>query len=79
MVFSNGNGQLAETSSIGFVQAWLRRRNFHNFQQKFANYGGADILLLSREDMIQIGQEQPAIHVAECIRLYNAIIRLAKK
>lgn len=76
--YCNGNGQLAETSSIGFVQAWLRRRNFHNFQQKFANYGGADILLLSREDMIQIGQEQPAIHVAECIRLYNAIISPSK-
>ena len=51
------------------------RRDVHNFQQKFANYSGPDILMLSREDMIQIGLEQPAIHIAECIRLYNAIKR----
>lgn len=68
-----GAGNITENSTIGFVQAWLRRRNFHNFQQKFANYSGPDILMLSREDMIQIGLEQPTIHIAECIRLYNAI------
>ena len=34
--------------------------------------------MLSREDMIQIGLEQPTIHIAECIRLYNAINRYSQ-
>ena len=77
-IFSSGNGSITASSTIAFVQAWLRRNNFHNFQQKFANYCGNDILMLSREDIIQIGRGPPAIHLAESIRLHNAINSAAR-
>jgi len=68
------NGQLSELSSVSFVQQWLRRKSFHNFQSKFANFSGQDMLFMKREDYIQIGSEQPhKASMAECIRLYNAV------
>ena len=51
------NGQLTELSSVNFVQQWLRRKSFHNFQSKFANFSGQDMLFMKREDFIQIGLE----------------------
>jgi len=98
---------LSETSSVNFVQQWLRRKSFHNFQSKepinlhdctsycmnhtvwyilynlyilhrikFANFSGQDMLILQREDFIQIGQEGPGyMSIAECIRLFNAVRR----
>ena len=59
---------------MSFVQQWLRRKSFHNFQSKFANFSGQDMLFMKREDYIQIGSEQPhKASMAECIRLYNAV------
>ncbi|CAG5100282.1 Oidioi.mRNA.OKI2018_I69.XSR.g16930.t1.cds [Oikopleura dioica] len=72
-----GVGNITHSSSVGFVQAWLKRRNFHAFTQKFANFSGSDLLSLSREDMLQIGLAPPQIHVAEVIRLHNAIMNPA--
>ena len=65
----------ADAPQSQFFQAWLKRRNFHAFTQKFANFSGSDLLSLSREDMLQIGVAPPQIHVAEVIRLHNAIMK----
>ena len=45
--------------------------------KKFANFSGQDMLILQRDDFIQIGQEGPGYPnpIAECIRLYNAVRR----
>ena len=56
------NGQLMETSSVNFVQQWLRRKSFHNFQSKFANFSGQDMLFMKREDFIQIGLEVKRVY-----------------
>lgn len=66
---------ITENSTVSFVQQWLRLKKFHNFQSKFANFSGQDMLILQRDDFIQIGQEGPGYPnpIAECIRLYNAV------
>jgi len=74
---NSGVGNITHSSSVGFVQSWLKRRNFHAFTQKFASFSGSDVLSLSREDMLQIGLAPPQIHVAECIRLHNALMNPA--
>jgi len=72
---SSSSLYITENSSVSFVQQWLRLKKFHNFQSKFANFSGQDMLILQRDDFIQIGQEGPGYPnpIAECIRLYNAV------
>jgi len=52
-------------------------RQYFWMNKKFANFSGQDMLILQRDDFIQIGQEGPGYPnpIAECIRLYNAVRR----
>lgn len=47
--------------------AWLRASRFNAFESTFASFSASDILLLSREDLIQI------CGVADGIRLFNTL------
>ncbi|KAK0153513.1 Transcription factor CP2 [Merluccius polli] len=49
------------------AQQWLHRNRFSTFSRLFANFSGADLLKLTREDVIQI------CGPADGIRLFNAL------
>ena len=61
----------------GTDRAVIRLDNIFEWIKKFANFSGQDMLILQRDDFIQIGQEGPGYPnpIAECIRLYNAVRR----
>ena len=54
-----------------------QQKQYFWMNKKFANFSGQDMLILQRDDFIQIGQEGPGYPnpIAECIRLYNAVRR----
>ncbi|XP_078085427.1 transcription factor CP2-like protein 1 [Mustelus asterias] len=58
---------LLPTTSSQDVQQWLHRNRFSAFCQLFFNFSGADLLKMSKEDLIQI------CGPADGIRLFNAI------
>ncbi|KAJ3649128.1 hypothetical protein Zmor_020888 [Zophobas morio] len=59
--------QLSSGASPEQTTAWLVRNRFDRYLETFANFSGADMLRMSRDDLIQIcGQ-------ADGIRLYNAV------
>jgi transcription factor CP2-like protein len=47
--------------------SWLRAHHFHAFESTFSSFSAADILRLSRDDLIQI------CGLADGIRLFNAL------
>ncbi|MEQ2181298.1 hypothetical protein GOODEAATRI_010012, partial [Goodea atripinnis] len=49
------------------TQQWLHRRRFSPFSRLFSSFSGADLLRMSREDLIQI------CGLADGIRLFNAM------
>uniref|UniRef100_A0A8B9ZBY5 SAM domain-containing protein n=1 Tax=Buteo japonicus TaxID=224669 RepID=A0A8B9ZBY5_9AVES len=49
------------------AQQWLHRNRFSTFSRLFRNFSGADLLKLTREDVIQI------CGPADGIRLFNAL------
>ncbi|NXA56302.1 TFCP2 factor, partial [Nothocercus julius] len=62
-VFAN----LLPTSTPQEAQQWLHRNRFSTFSRLFTNFSGADLLKLTREDVIQI------CGPADGIRLFNAL------
>ncbi|CAG4963473.1 unnamed protein product [Colias eurytheme] len=61
------NNGLCKDASSSDTQAWLARHRFAQHAATFANFSGADLLRLSRDDIIQI------CGLADGIRLYNAL------
>uniref|UniRef100_A0A8C9L671 Transcription factor CP2 n=1 Tax=Serinus canaria TaxID=9135 RepID=A0A8C9L671_SERCA len=60
-------GTLLPTWSPQEAQQWLHRNRFSTFSRLFRNFSGADLLKLTREDVIQI------CGPADGIRLFNAL------
>jgi transcription factor CP2-like protein len=59
--------QLSSHATPEQTSAWLVRNRFDRYLETFSSFSGADMLRMSREDLIQIcGQ-------ADGIRLYNAV------
>uniref|UniRef100_A0A8C7EEP1 Transcription factor CP2 n=1 Tax=Nothoprocta perdicaria TaxID=30464 RepID=A0A8C7EEP1_NOTPE len=58
---------LLPTSTPQEAQQWLHRNRFSTFSRLFTNFSGADLLKLTREDVIQI------CGPADGIRLFNAL------
>ncbi|XP_048481469.1 transcription factor CP2 isoform X3 [Plutella xylostella] len=58
---------LSKDASASETQAWLARHRFTPHASTFANFSGADLLRLSRDDIIQI------CGLADGIRLFNAL------
>ncbi|KAJ2939274.1 hypothetical protein O0L34_g13368 [Tuta absoluta] len=61
------NQGLSKEASATETQAWLSRHRFSQHAATFANFSGADLLRLSRDDIIQI------CGLADGIRLFNAL------
>ncbi|XP_068940582.1 upstream-binding protein 1 isoform X3 [Petaurus breviceps papuanus] len=59
--------QLHPSATIQEAQQWLLRHRFATYARLFANFSGADLLKLTREDLVQI------CGPADGIRLYNAL------
>ncbi|KAL4712249.1 hypothetical protein ACJJTC_011110, partial [Scirpophaga incertulas] len=58
---------LCKEASASETQEWLSRHRFNQHAATFANFSGADLLRLSRDDIIQI------CGLADGIRLFNAL------
>ncbi|XP_048338730.1 transcription factor CP2-like [Sphaerodactylus townsendi] len=58
---------LLPTTTPQEAQQWLLRNRFSTFSRLFTNFSGADLLKLTREDVIQI------CGPADGIRLFNAL------
>ncbi|XP_011920431.1 PREDICTED: transcription factor CP2-like protein 1 isoform X1 [Cercocebus atys] len=62
-----GSDHLLPSASIQDAQQWLHRNRFSQFCRLFASFSGADLLKMSRDDLVQI------CGPADGIRLFNAI------
>ncbi|KAM4626765.1 transcription factor CP2-like protein 1 isoform 2-T2 [Discoglossus pictus] len=58
---------LVPSASTQDVQQWLHRNRFSQYCRIFSNFSGADLLKMSREDVLQV------CGAADGIRLYNTI------
>lgn len=58
---------LSSSSSAEDVTRWLKEKRFDNYLDTFANWSGSDILLLAKEELIQI------CGLSNGIRLFNAL------
>lgn len=58
---------LSPDANASQTSSWLRAGRFHAFESTFASFSAADILRLSRDDLIQI------CGLADGIRLFNAL------
>ncbi|XP_015709648.2 upstream-binding protein 1 isoform X5 [Coturnix japonica] len=59
--------QLHPSATIQETQQWLLKHRFSTYTRLFSNFSGADLLKLTREDLVQI------CGPADGIRLYNAL------
>lgn len=59
--------ELSADANAAQTGAWLRASRFQAFETTFTNFSAADILRLSRDDLIQI------CGLADGIRLFNAL------
>ncbi|XP_062986313.1 upstream-binding protein 1 isoform X1 [Elgaria multicarinata webbii] len=59
--------QLHPSATIQETQQWLLKHRFSSYTRLFSNFSGADLLKLTREDLVQI------CGPADGIRLYNAL------
>lgn len=59
--------QLSTEASANETSQWLQQNRFGSFIRTFASFSGADLLRLTREDLIQI------CGLADGIRLFNAL------
>ncbi|XP_011308076.1 transcription factor CP2-like protein 1 [Fopius arisanus] len=64
---TNAPGELAPDANAFQTCAWLRSSRFQAFETTFSSFSAADILRLSRDDLIQI------CGLADGIRLFNAL------
>ena len=58
---------LSVLSSVEEARHWLSSHNFSSYLSLFASYSGADLLRLSRRDLVEL------CGAADGIRLYNAL------
>ncbi|CAK1548989.1 unnamed protein product [Leptosia nina] len=65
--YNDKNNGLSKDATASETQAWLSRHRFSQHASTFSNFSGADLLRLSRDDIIQI------CGLADGIRLYNAL------
>ncbi|XP_059967010.1 upstream-binding protein 1 isoform X2 [Mesoplodon densirostris] len=59
--------QLQPSATIQETQQWLLKNRFSSYTRLFSNFLGADLLKLTKEDLVQI------CGVADGIRLYNSL------
>lgn len=59
--------QLSSEANANETSQWLQQNRFGNFIRTFASFSGADLLRLTRDDLIQI------CGLADGIRLFNAL------
>ncbi|XP_015772254.1 PREDICTED: transcription factor CP2-like isoform X2 [Acropora digitifera] len=59
--------ELTSQSTVNETRVWLQNNRFQNYTTMFANYTGADLLRLSKQDMVQI------LGPADGIRLHNSL------
>ncbi|KAM9601242.1 upstream-binding protein 1 isoform 1-T1 [Trichechus inunguis] len=59
--------QLQPSATIQETQQWLLKNRFSSYTRLFSNFSGADLLKLTKEDLVQI------CGAADGIRLYNAL------
>lgn len=59
--------ELTSESTVEETRVWLQNNRFQNYLPMFVNYTGADLLRLSKQDMIQI------LGPADGIRLHNSL------
>ncbi|XP_050034223.1 transcription factor CP2-like protein 1 isoform X1 [Dermacentor andersoni] len=65
--YQSPSSQLSSEASASETSHWLQQNRFANFTRTFASFSGADILRLTRDDLIQI------CGLADGIRLFNAL------
>ncbi|XP_011505745.1 PREDICTED: transcription factor CP2 [Ceratosolen solmsi marchali] len=63
----SSQGELPANANAAQTCSWLRAHHFHAFESTFTSFSAADILRLSRDDLIQI------CGLADGIRLFNAL------
>ncbi|PKK18637.1 transcription factor CP2 [Columba livia] len=82
--FSIGEGYVSHTPELMLVnllptstpqeaQQWLHRNRFSTFSRLFRNFSGADLLKLTREDVIQICGPADGIRLFNALKVYHAI------
>ncbi|XP_012575749.1 PREDICTED: upstream-binding protein 1 isoform X2 [Condylura cristata] len=59
--------QLQPSATIQETQQWLLKNRFSSYTRLFSNFSGADLLKLTKEDLVQI------CGAADGIRLYNSL------
>nr|XP_010593825.1 upstream-binding protein 1 isoform X1 [Loxodonta africana] len=59
--------QLQSSATIQETQQWLLKNRFSSYTRLFSNFSGADLLKLTKEDLVQI------CGAADGIRLYNSL------
>lgn len=59
--------ELTSESTVEETRVWLQNNRFQNYLTMFVNYTGADLLRLTKQDMIQI------LGPADGIRLHNSL------
>uniref|UniRef100_A0A8C8WSK2 Upstream-binding protein 1 n=1 Tax=Panthera leo TaxID=9689 RepID=A0A8C8WSK2_PANLE len=59
--------QLQPSATIQETQQWLLKNRFSSYRRLFSNFSGADLLKLTKEDLVQI------CGAADGIRLYNSL------
>ncbi|KAM6959347.1 upstream-binding protein 1 isoform 2-T3 [Aplochiton taeniatus] len=62
-----GTAELSPTASIKDAQKWLLKNRFNSYTRLFSHFSGADLLKLTRDDLVQI------CGPADGIRLFNAL------
>ncbi|XP_076985999.1 upstream-binding protein 1 isoform X6 [Tamandua tetradactyla] len=62
-----GGEKLQTTATIQETQQWLLKNRFSSYTRMFSNFSGADLLKLTKEDLVQI------CGAADGIRLYNLL------
>ncbi|XP_068185428.1 transcription factor CP2-like protein 1 isoform X2 [Antennarius striatus] len=67
LLMSSCSDHLLPSSSLLDTQQWLHRHRFAPFSRLFSSFSGADLLRMSREDLIQI------CGPADGIRLFNTM------
>ncbi|KAM8759398.1 upstream-binding protein 1 isoform 2-T2 [Rhynchonycteris naso] len=66
-VSQTSSEQLQPSATTQETQQWLLRNRFSSYTRLFSNFSGADLLKLTKEDLVQI------CGAADGIRLYNSL------
>nr|KAF6421488.1 upstream binding protein 1 [Molossus molossus] len=66
-VSQTSSEQLQPSATTQETQQWLLKNRFSSYTRLFSNFSGADLLKLTKEDLVQI------CGAADGIRLYNSL------